>query len=471
MELERLVMEMRYTKCETSEEDTCATMLQSLPALYEGLIQAFTMTAVQFRFSDLVSKLLAEEVRQNESSRIEETTAMFVNKKKNKRIATMQNEGRQEGFLGACFKCERIGHYARDCRSSGKASGWDSDQSNVAFNVSEGVTSENWIMDSGASEHMSKSGANLKVLGYETVGLRLWTGTKWINARLENTLHIQDLSKNLFSLTAATARTMTVKITRNECIVDCDGVPVATARKEGTLLYLNTEPGDDCHLVENESDLCHRRPEHASYGTINKIIKNGLTRGTGISSMNTCNVCAIAKQVRTTFNSTIEESEARESTRSDNIVCFDIMGPINPKSRSVYQYVVSFILMKSRYTLLYPLRKKSELPEVFKKFYNDLKTMTDIKVKILRSDNGGEYNYASMNAFCNKMHIKKEYTVPYNPEQNGMAERINRTLIEMSRCMLKDSSLSKSYWCEAMMTAVDIRNVLPDSSDLNSCPF
>nr|CCA24977.1 integrase putative [Albugo laibachii Nc14] len=97
--------------------------------------------------------------------------------------------------------------------------------------------------------------------------------------------------------------------------------------------------------------------------------------------------------------------------------------------------------------------------------------MTDIKVKILRSDNGGEYKNASMNAFCKKMRVKQEYTVPYNPEQNGMAERMTRTLLEMTRCMLKDISFNKSYWCKAMMTAVDIRNVLPNSSDLNSCPF
>ena len=122
--------------------------------------------------------------------------------------------------------------------------------------------------------------------------------------------------------------------------------------------------------------------------------------------MNTCYVYAIAKQVRKSFNSTIEESEARESTRSNNIVCSDIMRPINPKSRSGYQYVMWFILIDSNYTVLYPLRKKSELLEVFIKFYNDLKTVTDIKVKILRSDNGREYKNESLNAFCIKMHIK-----------------------------------------------------------------
>ena len=76
-----------------------------------------------------------------------------------------------------------------------------------------------------------------------------------------------------------------------------------------------------------------------------------------------------------------------------------------------------------------------------------------------------------MDNFCKEKFIKQEYTVPYNPEQNGMAERMNRTLVEMTRCMLKDSGLDKSYWCEALMTAADIRNVVPNSSNKKSSPY
>ena len=92
-------------------------------------------------------------------------------------------------------------------------------------------------------------------------------------------------------------------------------------------------------------------------------------------------------------------------------------------------------------------------------------------MRLGRSDNGGEYRNAEMTLFCRQKMIKQEFTVPYNPEQNGMTERLNRTLVEMTRCMLSESNMDKKYWCEAMMTAVDIRNVLPSASSSISSPF
>ena len=76
-----------------------------------------------------------------------------------------------------------------------------------------------------------------------------------------------------------------------------------------------------------------------------------------------------------------------------------------------------------------------------------------------------------MACYCKSKSIKQIYTVSYNIEQNGMAERMNRTLVEMTRCMLKDSGLYKSYWCEAMMTAAEIRKVLSNSFYESSSPF
>ena len=105
----------------------------------------------------------------------------------------------------------------------------------------------------------AKSDAKLKVLGTGVVKLRVWNGTAWIDVRLENTLHVQDLTKNLFSLTAVAGRHMTVEITRKECVIKRNGVPVATGKKKGSLLYLNVEIEDECHVAAVDTELWHRR--------------------------------------------------------------------------------------------------------------------------------------------------------------------------------------------------------------------
>ena len=74
------------------------------------------------------------------------------------------------------------------------------------------------------------------------------------------------------------------------------------------------------------------------------------------------------------------------------------------------------------------------------------------KIKTLRSDNGGEYTFENFKAFCTSVGIKREYTVPYNPQQNGFAKRKNRTIIEAAKGMLHDQNMHASFWVEASNT-------------------
>uniref|UniRef100_A0AAV1VKM4 Integrase catalytic domain-containing protein n=1 Tax=Peronospora matthiolae TaxID=2874970 RepID=A0AAV1VKM4_9STRA len=263
---------------------------------------------------------------------------------------------------------------------------------------------------------------------------------------------------------------MTVEIKRNECVVKRGGTPVATGRKQGFLLYLNADYGTECHMAEGDTELWHRRLGHVSYGTLNAMVKDGRIKGATMKTNVACDVCATSKQVRKSFKTSEEDAETREISRSDVVVCSDVLGPITPASKSGFSYAVTFIMMKSRYVTVYPLQKKSDVASAFKRFYQDIKTASGTKIKVLRSYNGGEYRNETMNSFCKAKFIKQEFTVPYNPEQNGMAERMNRTLVEMTRCMLKESCLDKSYWCEALMTAADIRNILPNASNKSSSP-
>lgn len=216
--------------------------------------------------------------------------------------------------------------------------------------------------------------------------LKIWNDTKWMNARLENALHVRDLSKNLFSLTAATARGMTVEIAEDECVVKKSGHTVATGSRRGRLLVLNVEQNAECHVVESEAELWHRRLGHVSYSNVNQMIKEGSIKGECVDPGVVCDVCATANQIRKTFHSSNAVIVAKESRREDSIVCSDVLGPITLASKSGYRYVVTFMMMKSRFAMINPLRKKSDVLEAFKKYLQDTKIECGIKVKILRSD-------------------------------------------------------------------------------------
>uniref|UniRef100_A0AAV1UXP6 Integrase catalytic domain-containing protein n=1 Tax=Peronospora matthiolae TaxID=2874970 RepID=A0AAV1UXP6_9STRA len=127
-------------------------------------------------------------------------------------------------------------------------------------------------------------------------------------------------------------------------------------------------------------------------------------------------------------------------------------------------------MMKSRYVTVYPLLQRRNVASVFKRSYQEIKSASGITIKVLQSDNGGEYRNTTMNNFCKAKFVKRGFSVPFNPKQNGMAEWMNRTLVEMARCMHKDSGIDKSYWCEALMTAAGILKNILNASNKNSIP-
>ena len=137
--------------------------------------------------------------------------------------------------------------------------------------------------------------------------LRVWTRQVWIDVRLEDTLHVQDSTKNLFSLTAAASRKMMVEITQNECVIKRNGVPVVTGTKKGSLIYLNVKTEEECHVAEEDIELWHRRLGHASYGVVNAMVKDGRLSGAKMKSDAECDVCATAKQARKTFKASNED--------------------------------------------------------------------------------------------------------------------------------------------------------------------
>ena len=143
--------------------------------------------------------------------------------------------------------------------------------------------------------------------------------------------------------------------------------------------------------------------------------------------------CTLSKQHRTRFPHTTSyrAKEHLELTHGD------LCGPISPTTPGGNSYFLLVVDDCSRYMWLEVLRSKDEALKFFKKICALAENEHGLKLRVFRSDRGGEFNSGQFRDFCNEQGIKRHTTAPYSPQQNGVVERSNQTVVEMARCMLK----------------------------------
>nr|GFA58079.1 hypothetical protein [Tanacetum cinerariifolium] len=131
----------------------------------------------------------------------------------------------------------------------------------------------------------------------------------------------------------------------------------------------------------------------------------------------------------------------------------DLFGPTFVKSLNKKSYCLVVTNDYSRFTWVFFLANKDETSPILETFITCLENQLSLKVKVIKSDNGTEFKNNDLNQFCRMKGIKREFSVPRTPQQNGIAKRKNRTLIEATRTMLADSPLPIPFWAEAVNTA------------------
>ncbi|GJY73586.1 putative ribonuclease H-like domain-containing protein, partial [Tanacetum coccineum] len=149
----------------------------------------------------------------------------------------------------------------------------------------------------------------------------------------------------------------------------------------------------------------------------------------------------------------------------------DLFGPTFVSSLMHKKYCLVVTDDYSRFTWVFFLATKDETSEILKNFIKEIENLVDKKVKIIRSDNGTEFKNHVMDEFCREKGIKREYSVARTPQQNGVAERKNRTLIEAARTMLADSKLPTTFWAEAVSTACYVQNRVLVVKPHNKTPY
>ena len=152
------------------------------------------------------------------------------------------------------------------------------------------------------------------------------------------------------------------------------------------------------------------------------------------------------------------------ATRPYEIVHSGVCGPMQVESKDGSRFMLTFTDDYSRYSTVYFIKSKNEVLSKFMEYVNSVEKLTgrhitklnilsEEDVKVLRSDNGGGYTSNSFAKFCTEKRISHQFTVPYCPKQNGVAERMNRTM-EGARSMLYHAKLPLEFWAEACSTAV-----------------
>nr|GEU29575.1 putative ribonuclease H-like domain-containing protein [Tanacetum cinerariifolium] len=301
----------------------------------------------------------------------------------------------------------------------------------------------------------------------------------------EDVYFVKELKFNLFSVSQMCDRKNNVLFNKTECLVlsldfklpDESQVLLKVPRKNNMYSFdiKNIVPLKDltCLIVKatnDESNLWHRRLGHINFKTLNKLVKGNLVRGlpSKIFENNyTCVACQKGKQHKASCKSKLVNSVSQPL----QILHMDLFGPTVIKSIMGKMYCLVVTDDYSRFSWVFFLAKKDETSSILKDFITGIENQLNHKVKIIRCDNGTEFENYEMNHFCGIKGIKREFSNARTPQKNRLGERKNKTLIEAARTMLADSLLPIPFWAEAVNIACYVQNKVLVTKPYNKTPY
>lgn len=358
-----------------------------------------------------------------------------------------------------------------------------------------------WNTDTGATSHMTPHRhwlrdytpfvtpihlADNNVIYSAGVGSVLFNPI--LNGRLgrpllfRRVLHVPALRNNLLSVLYLTRKhgyTVTIEKDTLSFKRNQDLLFTATCDKTNAA-YLDgtTDPGqlsNECVNFSKASKLdltlWHRRLSHLGLDGVKQLMTKQLVDGLHIDSLDSpdpiCEPCIHGKQHRDPFP---KHSESRCSELL-GLIHSDLHGPLPVRTHAGYRYWMTFIDDKSRFINVFLLKSKDEAFGAFKQFKAYAENQLGCSIKALRDDKGGEYMSNAWNQFMADTGIARQHTARASPQQNGVAERLNRTIQERITAMLHDANLPAKFWGEALRTYVHVHNRCPTSALPNMTPY
>lgn len=298
---------------------------------------------------------------------------------------------------------------------------------------------------------------------------------------LEDVLYSEDAAHNLLSVTRL-MKIVKLTFEDNLTILSLKYKDVnkeneiMRAQKSGNLVYLKCQVNTSASVFAvnvAHNNIWHMRYGHTNYDKINELKKENLVKdvhllGNLSKPKGICEVCVLSKQTRQPFN---KIKDKHNITRPLQVVHSDIC-TVKPTTLHNYDYFATFIDQYTHYCCTYLLKQKSGLFEAFKDYVAKSEVNFKYKIKFLYCDNGTEYLSNAMKDYCSSKGITYHLTIPYTPQQNGVSERMNRTIMDKTRALLKTAQLPDYFWGDAVLTATYLINRSPTKAiELKQTPY
>ena len=478
----------------------CLILLHALPKAYEVVASTLLASgpASALKYSKITARILNEEGRKSgPSASLNAAHAPIKSGKKKKNHANL-----------TCHYCNKKGHIQPDCRKKKKDNadkkkngedgnsadnGKKSANAHVLVESSASVEEVNddelevglytavrtrWMMDSGATHHMSPykidfadytpcSGTvrlrDTSTVDQVGVGSVVFKSSQGTQITLTNVLHIPNLNTRFISTRALVAKGATVLFDQGSFKIAVNQRCIGTGYLEHNLYWLDASMAA-LHAHTRSATIplhiWHQRMGHMSHMAL-KSYGPSATTGMDIDASNVaiphaCHGCELGKSARKPFS-----ASGRKTSRVFEIVHSDLAGPMQTRSVQGSYYIATFIDDYSRHAVVYFLKTKDQFVRALKTFLTWGDTQTSHKLRALHSDRGGEYMADTVTDILNEKGIERHLTMPGSPQQNGKAERFNRTIMEKAMAMLHTAGLSPGFWECAVQTAVHIYNRSP----------
>ncbi|KAJ9546661.1 hypothetical protein OSB04_019204 [Centaurea solstitialis] len=336
--------------------------------------------------------------------------------------------------------------------------------------------SHKWYLDSGCSKHMTgrkellsnykeEYGGSVKFGNNELSPVVGHGDIVCEDITINNVAHVEGLNHNLFSIGKFCDKDLEVNFNKRRCAVRTEWGRELLVGTRKTNLYtiklrhmLATK--SQCLITKKSSHqslLWHRRLSHLNYRYLDRLVKQRLVSGIPMIKFEPdqmCSGCAQGKMKRASHPPKPEQG----SKSPLSLIHMDLCGPMKTVILAGRKYVLVIVDDYSRYTWTKFLKTKDETSNLIINFIKAVQVHLKLPVQTVRSDNGMEFKNQVLKGFYTSLGITQTFSAARTPEQNGVVERRNRTLVEAARSMLAQSQLPQYLWAEAVNTACYTQN-------------